>query len=117
MSAINNNNYMHLSTRELTWPADCNKMPNLPNLFILSNLTNHYANVVTSLDLSSDHTSVIASTHPIESYIPRMVSPKTNWDLFREDLNENLHLGINFESFTDIDEAAQQLTNAIQKAA
>lgn len=53
--------YTYLSNGEPTYlPADRNKIPHLLDFFILNNIAN-------CLDLSSDHTQVIAilSTHPI----------------------------------------------------
>lgn len=65
-SKSNKLNCSYLSTGEPTyWSTGPSRIPNLLDLFILENTGQRYLNIDVSLDLSSDHTSVIAtiSTH------------------------------------------------------
>lgn len=121
LTAIANSNCSHLSTGEPTyWPTDPNRLPDLLDFFILKGIALNYINIESNLDLSSDHTPIIAtlSTHIInQPKTPKLTSPKTDWLSFRSRIHENLNLNINLKQPDDIDDAVNYLTTVIQEAA
>jgi len=51
------NNYTPLSTGSPTyWPTDLNKIPDLLEFFVTSEISPSYMDILPSYDLSSDHT-------------------------------------------------------------
>jgi len=57
-------------------------------------------------------------THvPGKSKKPSLYSNKTEWDCFRETLDELITLEIPLKTEIDIEEAVENITKAIQKAA
>ena len=125
LQSITKHNCSYLSTGEPTyWPSDTNKTPDLLDLFVLENIGTNYTHTHTqteaSLDLSSDHTPIIAtlSTHVIyKPKTPRMTSPKTDWNAYRNHFNENINLNIKLKQPDDIHDAVSSIKCLIQEAA
>lgn len=102
------------------WPTDTKKTPDLLDFFVYKGLSNRYLKVDTCLDSSSDHTPVIAtiSTTIIEKPTKeRLYTKKTDWDAFRDNINENLNLKVKLKTEDDIEKYATTITNLIQTAA
>ena len=58
---MNSNKLNYLSSNEPTyWPTDPNKLPDLLDFFVIKNISPSYTKISSSLELSSDHTSIIA---------------------------------------------------------
>jgi hypothetical protein len=61
-SLMQEENHLHLSSGEPTyWPSDPNKHPDLLDFFITKGTSSNYADIVSNLDLTSDHTPVIGT--------------------------------------------------------
>jgi hypothetical protein len=61
-SLMQEENHLHLSSGEPTyWPSDPNKHPDLLDIFITKGTSSHYADIVSHLDVTSDHTPVIGT--------------------------------------------------------
>lgn len=119
--AITTNNCWHLSTGEPTyWPTDVNKIPDLLDFFITKGLSNHYTDIKSILDLSSDHSPVIAtvSTTIIKTEKkPYLYNGNTDWDMFRRYLLASGSMKLPLKSEVDIEHATEQLIRTIQEAA
>lgn len=79
------------------WPTDPNKTPDLLDFFVYKVLSNHYLNAETCLDSSSDPTPLTATvsiTIIERSAKERLHSKKTDWNGFRDYLDENLNLKV-----------------------
>jgi hypothetical protein len=121
LRAINDLNCTHLSAGEPTyWPTDCAKIPDVLDFFVLKGIGQQFINIKTSLDLSSDHTPIILtiSTYPIVKLTtPKIVTSKTNWNLFYTHINEQINLQIPLKTPDDIDRAVLNVTGVLQEAA
>ena len=115
---ITNNRYFYSTNGEPTcWPTVSNKLPDLIDFFILHGIPSRYLHIESSLDLSSDHSPDIAtfSTHAIiRSQIPKLVSHRTNWNVFHTYIETNLKLNVKLKHPYDIDNAIHYLTTVIQ---
>ena len=90
------------------------------DFFVLKNIGLNYTHIEATRDLSSDHTPIILtlSTHTFSKpAIPRLTSPKADWNNFRAHINENTHLIIQLKLPADIDNAVHTFTCLIQEAA
>lgn len=122
LKAIEANNMNYLSTGEPTyWPTDPAKLPDVIDFCITKGIPKNRFKVESCTDLlSSDHTPIIVtlSTHVILMEKPLTLSNKrTNWQQFRQLLDELLNLDIPLKTNRDIDEATEHLTKSIQQAA
>lgn len=96
MTTINTNQLDHLSTGEPTyWPTDRQKIPDVLDFFVTKGISHNYLAVTSCLDLSSDHSPIIASVN--SSVVKKekhfaLCNRKTNWEIFRDFVNENLNL-------------------------
>lgn len=119
--SILDNQLTWLSTGEPTyWPTDRNKIPDLLDFFIVKGISNEYLNISSCLDLSSDHSPIIVTvSRSIKKRIqkPFLCNNNTNWDLFRESINKEIHLKIPLQTKSDIEEAITNLNLVIQNAA
>jgi hypothetical protein len=112
-----------LSTGEPTyWPTGINKTPDQLHFFIFKVLSHNSLDVRTNprLGIASDLTPIIAtiSTHIItRRKPPKLHNSQTNWEAFRTQIEENLHLIIPLKTAKDIEEAVAEFTNVIKKAA
>lgn len=76
--------------------------------------------VESSLDGSSDHTPVIctvSTTVILREPRQTLYNHKTDWDSFRDYINENANLQIPLKTEEDIDNTAYYVTDLIQQAA
>ena len=114
-------NLKHLSTRQPAyWPSDPNKIPDLVDFLVTKGSDTKRFIVESCLDLTSDHTSILITTFthiPGKSMKPSLYSKKTEWNCFRETLDELIALEIPLKTETDIEETVENITKAIQKAA
>lgn len=118
---VNELNIKTISTGEPTyWPTDINKIPDLLDFFIIKGIPIEKLKVVNNYDLSSDHSPVLmtcSSSVIRHSVPPKLSNNLTNWELFREILNENLSVRMPLSNCKEIDEAVEHLTRSIQEAA
>lgn len=102
------------------WPTDPNKLPDLLDFFVSKGAQPYFLKVDGCDDSSSDHTPVILtmSTTLIERVPPPyLYSKNTNWDTFRNYLEDNIDLKVALKSETDIESVADRITKTIQTAA
>lgn len=77
----------------------------------------NYTDVKSCLDLSSDHSPIIAtisSTIIYKEHSPTLSNKLTNWEKFRQIMNENISLKIPLKTPDDIDDAVEFLNSTIQ---
>lgn len=121
LAAIIANKATYLSTGQPTyWPSDPRKHPDLIDFWIIKGINKNYFQVKSSLDLSSDHSPIIASlfTTVVENIKqPSLYNCKTNWENFRDNIDKNINLKISLKTPQEIDLAVSQFIMAIQKAA
>lgn len=110
-----------LTTCEPTyWPTDPNKLPDLLDFFIYKGVQTHFLSVESCHDSSSDHTPVVATMsftiikRPVNPYL---CNKHTDWQMFKQHLNDNLNLKVCIKSEDDIDNATEHIITSIQKAA
>jgi hypothetical protein len=119
MQSITPHNCSYLSAGTPTYrPSDPNKTPDLLDFFVLKNISPTYTHIEATSDLSSDHTPIIhtLSTHSFSKpAIPRLTSPKTDWNNFRTHINENTHLTIPLKQPADVDDTVHTFTCMIQE--
>jgi hypothetical protein len=79
-------NLLHLSSGEPTyWPSDPNKLPDLLDFFLSKGISSHYVDIVSNLDLPSDHTPIIgtiSTTIIYRSPKPSLYTKHTDWESF-----------------------------------
>ena len=118
---MQNNNLKHLSTRQPTyWPSDPNKIPDLLDFCVTKGMDTKKLAVQSCLELTSDHTPILITvfTHILgKSKKPSLYSKKTDWNCFRETLDEQITLAIPLKTEIDIEEAVENITKLIQNAA
>ena len=118
---MQNNNPMYLSTRQPTyWPNDPNKIPGLLDFCVTKGIDNKKLAVASCLELTSIHTPILITvfTHALgKPEKPSLYSKKTDWNCFRETLDEQLTLTTPLKTEIDIEEAVENITKAIQNAA
>jgi hypothetical protein len=114
-------NYSFLTTGNPTyWPTDPNKQPDLLDFFVANGISSTYTATEPSYDLSSDHSSVIAtiSTTPIyRQPTPRLHNSRTNWNNYRTKIHEKINLHISLKSCTEVEVATNNFINLLQEAA
>lgn len=118
--SIESMNLLTISTSEPTyWPTDPNKIPDLLDFFVTKGLNRHYVKQEPCYDGSSDHTPVLLtiSSMLIEKKGPEVLYNRhTNWEVFREYLEDNINLKIALKTQDDIEDAAKYITVLIQTA-
>lgn len=119
--AIQDNHLETLSTGEPTyWPTDTRKVPDLIDFFIIKGISHNHSTVKSYLELSSDHTPIIAHISTcIITYErpPKLHNRKTDWCFFRRTLNDSLELNIPLKTKHDIEIAVEIFNRKIQNAA
>ncbi|KAG7296733.1 hypothetical protein JYU34_020641 [Plutella xylostella] len=109
-----------LSSNEPThWPTDPNKRPDLIDFFVIRGLSTLHLQPESSLDGSSNHTPVILTLNtPITNrkFAERLYNEKTDWDGFRNYIEENINLKMKLKNSDDIEVATRYITNLIQNA-
>lgn len=121
IKAIQSKNLNYISTGTPTyWPADPNKIPDLLDFCVTKNINQNYIRIEDSLDLSSDHTPVIltlSATITKKPEPPKLHNVCTDWEKFREILQQETNHRIRLKSTEDIEMAIEHLTSTIHKAA
>lgn len=115
------NNLIPLSTGEPTyWPTDRRKKPDVIDFCVVKGIAATYLNIVSSLDLSSDHSPIIATLNAQVSQkqkSPSLHNKRTNWDTFREILIKDTNYNILLKTKEQLETAVEMLNHQIQKAA
>jgi hypothetical protein len=121
LQVIRNKNYKFLSTGSPTyWPTDNQKIPDLLDFFITNGISTAYTEITSSYDLTSDHNPIIATVSTVVIYreaTPRLHGTKTNWDTYRNILQERTNLSVRLQDDTDIERESSNLINLLQQAA
>ena len=120
LKCINANRLNYLSTNEPThWPTDTNKLPDLLDFFITKNISPRYIQINSSVELSSDHSPVIATINStiVENQPNGFIRNKfTNWQLFRKVFNHSTSASISLKTNEDIEAATEYLNTSIINA-
>lgn len=118
--SLDQNRLKIVSSSEPTyWPTDRNKKPDLLDFFIINDLSKNYLKVDSCLDGSSDHTPVILtmSNTVIEWEKPTtLTNSRTDWNGFREYIEDTIRLNVRLKSAEDIDIVLANFTTLIQVA-
>ena len=119
-TCLEKNHLTTFSTSEPThWPSDPNKQPDLLDFYITKGLSRLFFLIEPCLDSSSNHTPVMLTVSATilkhESCKP-LYNSKTDWDSFRDLVDEMLDLKVALKTCEDIDSAVKTLTNTIQVA-
>ena len=114
LKSMNFNKLNYLSSNEPTyWP---NKLPDLLDFFVMKNISPSYTNIISSLELSSVHTPVIAVINSsIIGNRPngQIHNQLINWHEFREAFNSSLSTPLSLRTENDIDAAVDCFSNNI----
>jgi hypothetical protein len=76
--------------------------------------------IESNLDLSSDHTPVIATistTIMLVKKIPKLHTAKTNWQVYRNICDDQINLNISLKNPKEIEERMGKLIDILQEAA
>lgn len=118
--AINEKKYSYISTGKPTyWPTDHNKIPDLLDFFVTNGVSNNYVSIESSYDLSSDHSPIIltiSSTTVIKENPPTLFNKNTNWEIFREHVDNKLQIQLRLQEPAELEEATNHLIKTIQEA-
>jgi len=118
---MESNNLQQLSTGEPTyWPTDRRKIPDVIDFCVTKGIARNYLEAKSCLDLSSDHSPVIISlkTEIQRKQIPPNLTNKhTDWNNFKELIEENLNMNISIKTADELDEAIEYFNKTIQQAA
>ena len=90
------------------------------DFFVINGISTPYTDITPSYDLSSDHSPIIAiigTTLLNRNPLPRLHNPKTNWDTYRQIIQDNTKLAVRLQSPDDIERETQDFINLIQQAA
>lgn len=121
LQTVNNFNMNTISTGEPTyWPSDPQKVPDLLDFFITKGISNNYLKCESSLDLHSDHSPIIltiSSSVLLKDNPPYLCNKYTDWDLFRQLLDQLLNLKVSLKSGDDIDNGIELFNLSVQDAA
>jgi hypothetical protein len=114
------NELMHLFTAEpIHWPSDRNKLPDFVDFCFTKVIPQDFAVVKSCFDLSSDHSPVLIT---LEAHArnqgkqPSLNNRHTNWDDFRQFINERLTLNVSLKTEEDIEAAVKFCNDTIQWA-
>lgn len=120
-SIIKSENLTTISTGEPTyWPSDIKKLPDLIDFAIIKGICPNRFSAKSSFDLSSDHSPIIInykSKIEINMKHCAVYNSKTNWDTYKNILNDKITCDIPLKSPQDVDNAIHELTENIQTAA
>lgn len=114
------NNLNILSTGKPTyWPSDNNKIPDVIDFCVTKNILANHLLAEQNFDLSSDHSPVMVtlSSKIIKKQKPAtLVNKRTNWELFRTLIEDNISTKIPLKTAEEIDSAVENITRSIQQA-
>lgn len=115
------NNLQHLSRGQPTyWPTDRRKTPDCIDFCVTKGIASSYLTIESCFELSSDHSPLLAtlsSTIKLINELPYLNNRRTNWEHFRNIINEELNCKISLKSKIELEEAIENFTKVIQKAA
>jgi hypothetical protein len=115
-NTMETNKLKHLSTGEPTyWPSDRNKLPDLVDFCVTKGIHQDFAVAKSCFDLSFDHSPVLITLEAQEIQ-PRLNNRHTNWDDFRQLINERLTLKVSLKTEEDIEAAVKFFNDTIQWA-
>jgi hypothetical protein len=101
------------------WPMDVHKIQDRLDFFITNGISTSYTEIMLSY-LTSDHSPVIVMVSTTEIYRnapPQLHNSKTNWDTYREILQNRTNLSAGLQDDTDIDRETNNLIYLLQQAA
>lgn len=110
----------HISTGQPTyWPSDPRKIPDLIDFAVTKGIPDNHLNAHSCLDLSSDHSPIIitVSTRIINKKREhRLHNKNTDWNLFRNTLDEFLTLNTALVNNEDITKAVELFNVTVRRA-
>ena len=119
--AMQTENLISISTGEPTyWPSDTSKLPDLIDFAVVKGIDKNRFTTESCLDLSSDHSPVIIQLdsqvkNKQKNHFP--YNKKTNWEAYREILNEKIICKIPLKTPNDIENAIEEFNIKIHEAA
>jgi hypothetical protein len=118
---IQEKNYSFLSTGTPSyWPTDGNKIPDLLDFFVTNGIPSTYTDIQSSYDLTSDHSPIISTLSTsviVRKPTPRLHNSKTNWDTYRQVIQDKINLSIKLKEHEDIELETNNPLNLFQHAA
>lgn len=121
LKALQLNNLHHLSTEQPTyWPTDRQKIPDVIDFCVVKGIALNYLKAESSFELSSDHSPILVSLSAkiIDTpSAPTLTNQKTNWEVFRDVVEDRLAIDLPLKTGAEIDEALEHLIQTIQQAA
>ena len=99
------------------WPKDPNKRPDVLDFYITKGIPTSHLYVQCINDLSSDHVPVqlyVQESPMVQTHEPPLANKTTDWERYRELVNERLILGPCFSSANEIDAAATNFSAVLQ---
>ena len=120
-ATIQSLNLFPISTGEPTyWPTDKNKTPDLLDFAVVKGINPDCFTATSCLDLSSDHSPVIISFKQQIKMIqktPHLYNKNTDWEKYKEYLNNNLNCNISLKSIDELENAIEEFNIQIHNAA
>lgn len=102
------------------WPTDRRKIPDVIDFCLVKGIHSNYFGIKNIFDLSSDHSPLLVTLHSKivkNSKPPSLCTSKTNWPLFRLQVEEKICCNIPLKSEKELDDAVENFTNLIQESA
>ncbi|KAL4123100.1 hypothetical protein QTP88_015330 [Uroleucon formosanum] len=106
--------------KPIYWPTDPNKLPDVIDIFVMKGISSNYTEVEGLLEHTSDHIPVLLSLSSdviMKQKKMSITNKKTNWNLFRNTLEENIILLTRLKTIADIKNAVKKITDDIVSAA
>lgn len=120
-NAIHENKCKYLSPGGPTyWPTDTGKLPDLLDFFIIKGISSSYTRVEGINDLTSDHIPVLLSVSATvikKKKKQNLTNRFTDWDLFREKLEELVELKVSLKSNEELEQQTNNFIGYIRMAA
>jgi hypothetical protein len=105
------NSLKYLCTGEPTyWPSDSNKLPDLVDFCVTKCIPQDYAVGKSCFDISSDHSPILITltSHALnQAKQPSSSNRYTNWNDFRQTINQRLTSNVSLKTEEDIEEAVK----------
>ena len=120
---MTDNNYEKLSTGQSTyWPTDRKKIPDVLDFLqlVTKNIAQVYTKIESSLDLWSNHTSVMITlcTGIISKrQTASLHNKKTDWTAFREKIDKEINLKIPLKNEQEIEDGTECIIKVIPNSA
>ncbi len=102
------------------WPSDEAKIPDLIDFYVTRGISQNYIHIENCESLASDHSPVImtiSETIIKRERAPRLTNFKTNWDLFRELMEEKINLQVPIRNHRQLEDELDKLNEIIHYAA